>query len=72
LPQTLADLTPTFLPAIPADPFDGSPLRFRRLERGFVVYSVAADGQDDEGREKPLEAKPGDATRYDMSFTLER
>ena len=35
--------------ALPTDPFDGSPLRFRRLDDGLVVYSIGANGRDDGG-----------------------
>jgi hypothetical protein len=45
-PQSLADLVPQFLPAVPLDPFDGKPLRYRRTDQGAVVYSVGEDGGD--------------------------
>lgn len=48
-PERLADVVPDFLTAIPADPSDGAPLRYRRLEDGAVVYSVGDDGQDGGG-----------------------
>jgi hypothetical protein len=32
------------------DPFDGRPLRYRRLADGIVIYSVGPDGADDGGR----------------------
>lgn len=35
--------------SLPADPYDGSPLRFRRLDDGLVVYSIGPDGRDDGG-----------------------
>lgn len=34
---------------MPADPFNGSPLRYRRERGGFVVYSVGPDGKFDGG-----------------------
>ncbi len=37
------------LGAVPLDPNDGKPLRFRRTEWGIVVYGVADDRTDDEG-----------------------
>src|SRR5262249_40180132 len=48
-PQTLDELVPTYLPSLLADPFDANshPLRYRSLEKGFVVYSVGPDGIDD-------------------------
>ena len=48
-PERLDDLAPTFLKAVPADPFDGKPLRYRHDEQGVVVYSVGADRRDDGG-----------------------
>jgi hypothetical protein len=72
LPQSLDELAPRFLPAVPTDPFDGQPLRYRRLAKGYLIYSVGQDGQDDGGREKPSDLRPGDKTTYDITFTVER
>jgi hypothetical protein len=72
LPKNLNELVPQFLPAVPADPFDGQPLRYHRLAKGYVVYSVGADGHDDGGREKPADWKSTDKTHYDITFTVER
>jgi hypothetical protein len=49
-PTALADLTPAELSAAPADPFDGQPLRFRRLKDGLVIYSIAPHGIDYNGK----------------------
>jgi hypothetical protein len=49
LPQNLSELVPDFLDGIPIDPADGQPIRYRVLEKGFTVYSVGADKQDDQG-----------------------
>jgi hypothetical protein len=35
-----------------ADPFNGQPLRFKKLALGYVVYSVGDDERDDGGDEK--------------------
>jgi hypothetical protein len=53
LPESLTDLMPTYLDAVPKDPFDGKDLRYKKLETGFVVYSIGEDGNDDGGKEKP-------------------
>ncbi len=66
-PQTVADLVPVQLSAMPLDPFDGQPLRYRRLPDGIAVYSVGPDGNDDGGMfdtEQPL--RPG----ADLGFRL--
>jgi hypothetical protein len=52
-PQTAAELVPEFLPELPLDPFDGQPLRYKRLPDGIVIYSVGADGIDDGGQISP-------------------
>jgi hypothetical protein len=50
-PRSLAELTPAFLPAVPLDPVDGQPLRYRLEADGrFMLYSIGADGKDDGGR----------------------
>jgi hypothetical protein len=43
LPHSLSELDPFGMGAVPADPFDGEPLRYRRLTRGYAVYSIAED-----------------------------
>jgi hypothetical protein len=48
-PPSLAALAPDLLPAVPADPFDGQPLRFRRVADGIVIYSLGPDSKDDSG-----------------------
>jgi hypothetical protein len=72
LPENLNQLIPEFLPAVPKDPCDGQPLRFRRLENGYLIYSVGKDGQDNGGRERPANAKSSDKAPYDLTFTVER
>ena len=49
LPSSLEELVPRFLEAVPQDPFDGAALRYRRIDDGFVVYSIGEDGTDDNG-----------------------
>jgi hypothetical protein len=44
-----------------ADPFDGQPIRYKKLAKGYVVYSVGEDTKDDGGDEKK-----------DITFTVER
>lgn len=50
LPAALADLTPALLPAIPADQFDGNPLRYLPAGDNYVLYSIGVDRKDDQGR----------------------
>ena len=49
-PSQLAELTPDWLAAIPRDPVDGQPLRYRRNADGtFLLYSIGENGRDDGG-----------------------
>ena len=72
LPENLNALTPQFLSAVPVDPFDGQPLQYHRLAKGYVIYSVGSDGHDDGGSEKPANWKSSDKTTCDITFTVER
>ena len=50
VPGSLDELVPNYLPAVPFDPFDGRPLRYKRKEvNSFALYSVGTDGKDDGG-----------------------
>jgi hypothetical protein len=53
-PESLDQLAPRFLAAVPLDPYDGAPLRYRRLADGVVVYSVGPDRTDDGGSVRSL------------------
>lgn len=75
LPESLDALVPDLLPSIPIDPFDGQPLRYKLLPRGFAVYSVGPNQRDDYGREKPSRRQKTsreDRERFDIVFTVER
>ena len=49
-PEKLAELAPKYLVAVPLDPVDGEPLRYRRTTDGtFLLYSVGINGADDGG-----------------------
>jgi hypothetical protein len=49
-PESLGSLVPAYLSAIPPDPYDGKPLRFKCRPDGVVVYWVGQDGTDDGGK----------------------
>jgi hypothetical protein len=49
-PDSLEDLVPNYLPAIPIDPYSNQPLKYRPEPMGFVLYSVGDDGIDNGGR----------------------
>lgn len=48
-PETLAALTPAFLPAPPRDVMTGQPLLYRPRDNGYLLYSVGWDRDDDGG-----------------------
>ena len=49
-PDTLDALVPAFLRDVPVDPQDGTPLRYRRLIDGVVIYSIGPDMVDNGGK----------------------
>jgi hypothetical protein len=67
-PDSLAELVNAkLLDDIPLDPFDGQPLRFKRVKDGIAIYSVGYDNVDDGGvidRKRPL------ADGVDVGFHL--
>ena len=71
LPESLAELVPKYLKAIPLDPFDGKPLRFKKREKGYVVYSIGEDGTDDDGIGPPKSSGPID-DGLDVPFRVVR
>jgi hypothetical protein len=66
LPADLNSLTPMYMPAVPTDPFDGAPLRYKPLSKGYVIYSVGLAGRGD--------GTKGDMapTSNDIRFVVER
>ncbi|MBN2593247.1 MAG: hypothetical protein JXA81_07050 [Sedimentisphaerales bacterium] len=71
LPDKLADLVPAYLDAVQIDPFDGNKLRYKKLEVGFVVYSIGEDLIDDSGKEIPtVKKEKGDS--WDVTFIVVR
>jgi hypothetical protein len=49
-PATLAELSPTLLPRVPADRITGKPIRYLLVDGKPIVYSVGVDRDDDGGR----------------------
>lgn len=48
-PDRIESLVPSFLGAVPQDPVDGQPLRYRRTNDGVVIYSIGPDQVDNQG-----------------------
>jgi competence protein ComGC len=59
-PASLEELAKKgWIASVPADPYEGLPLRYKLRHDGVTIYSVGADGVDNGGninRERPLEA----------------
>ena len=51
LPDTLADLVPKYLDAVPTDPYNGQPIVYRPDSPGPMLYSVGPDRRDDGGKQ---------------------
>jgi len=66
-PDRLDDLVPRNLSRIPTDPFDGQPLRYKRLDDGVVIYSIGADRKDDGGHLERINIREPDT---DVGFQL--
>lgn len=64
-PSSLGRLVPAYLPAIPLDPMDGLPIRYRLGPRGeSILYSVGPDCRDDNGDPDRPDAKPATALSH--------
>jgi hypothetical protein len=68
-PNALAELSPSILPAIPVDPFDGQPLHYRKQDSGYRLYSIGPDLKDDGG--KRLSAGKNEATTPSFDIVFE-
>src|SRR5207248_1037136 len=56
-----------YLEQTPLDPYDGAPLRWRRLADGVVIYCVGPDGKDNGGA---LGSAGGAGDGTDVGFRL--
>jgi hypothetical protein len=73
LPPSLSELVPVYMKAIPDDPFDGQPLRFKLLETGYRIYSIGPDQKDNSGLEREIDSRKRKANEeYDLTFSVER
>ncbi|HWF18294.1 MAG TPA: hypothetical protein VG754_03460 [Verrucomicrobiae bacterium] len=75
IPDSLDSLVPVYLPSVPVDPYNGEPLKFRKTSKGYVIYSVGPDRQDDGGKPQPLRSPKKQRhpnEHYDITFTVDR
>jgi len=49
VPETLDELCPDILPAVPTDPFSGKPMRYAKAADGWKVWSVGNNNANDGG-----------------------
>lgn len=70
LPVSLDDLAPRFIAVVPTDPFDGRPLRYKRLEKGYTIYSIGRDSADNGGKETKRRTRV--MNHQDITFTVAR
>jgi hypothetical protein len=68
-PDKLGDVAPKYLTQVPADPYDGQPLRYARHKDVVVVYAVGPDGKDDGGKPDALN-QFGKRDVFDVGFRL--
>ena len=70
----LDELVPRYLESVPEDPFDGKSLKYKKLDVGYVVYSVGEDRVDDGGLEDTQENRITASGRRtcDIAFVVER
>ena len=63
---------PEFLAAVPLDPVDGQPLRYRRDADGtFTLYSVGENGVDDGGNPGVAEGVATKSLQWQNSKALD-
>jgi hypothetical protein len=67
-PEKLAELTPGLMKVVPLDPFDGKPLRYKKVADGVIVYSVGQDGIDNGGNIERVTT--GTTSGMDLGFQL--
>ena len=48
-PEALDALKPQYLVEVPNDGFSGTPLKYRKTEQGYLLYSVGVNLKDDGG-----------------------
>ena len=70
LPETASALLPAYLKEHPIDPYDGKPVRYKRTDKGYVVYCIGRDVKDDGGTEKVPNAPKG--APEDVTFIVEK
>ncbi|MEK7486180.1 MAG: HEAT repeat domain-containing protein, partial [Planctomycetota bacterium] len=67
LPEQLSELAPTYIKEeLLLDLFDNKLVRYKKLSKGYLIYSVGQDAKDNGGKKKEKEEA------YDLVFTVNR
>lgn len=69
-PHTLAELVPKYLEDVPADPFDGKPIRYSAIPEGIKLWSIGEDEKDDGGDVRRLEPYDRKNPRKDAGWVI--
>jgi hypothetical protein len=69
-PNALGELSPSILPAVPVDPFDGQPLRYRKQDSGYRLYGIGPDLKDDGGKRLAAGQNEATTTSFDLVFEV--
>lgn len=77
LPEKLDELAPAYIKEIPKDVFDEKDgvLKYKKLDKGYIIYSVGLDGADNGGKfdpKKPRGGKASDSEGFDIVFRVLR
>ncbi len=72
LPDSLEELIGDYFEEVPLDPFDSKQMRYKQLERGFVVYSIGEDLIDDGGKELLNNSSQSKNSNRDITFIVEK
>ena len=62
-PEDLMSLVPKYLEVVPLDPFDGRPVRYRRIPDGIMLWSIGENMVDNGGDVPRLEGQRSEGTR---------
>jgi hypothetical protein len=67
VPDTLQDLVPKYISAVPQDPFSGREMLYKYDQDGYVIYSIGDNLKDDGG-----ETEQSEDVGHWISFSLEK
>ncbi len=51
-PESLDALAPRYVRSVPIDPFSDTAFKYRRVDKGYLLYSVGENGKDDNGQSR--------------------